>query len=214
MKPDWLPPGVVPFVDPPPPVAAWQGNVWTPCPASALEYVGVAPRKDHLEQGITPEEAILRGIAPRTPTPGEYKDWVERFPGLASPCWWVTEDFASGGYNCFGYVIALEAVKKGDTIRNWEPANLPLDGSVDKYDVFFGMFGYTRIPEPAGTNVPPAARIAWFDGPHVALRSDYRFKGEDLWESKLGLYQLRILHSLRAVEGDEYGKLMRWYRLS
>lgn len=226
--PEPAPPGTVPLTGPPPPAidpktTEWQGNPHMPCPASALEYAGgvLVTRPDAVNFNSVlveaQDEVIILGIKPRPPTLSEYKSVVDWLPGLASVCWWVTEDFSVGGYNCFGHVIAREAVAKGDKIRVLEPANeIPVqaEGStVDPYDLFLGRFGYTRMSEPAN-KVPSAARIAWFTGPHVALRSDYRYQGEDLWESKLGTFQLRILHLLRAIEGQEYGTVARWYRIS
>jgi hypothetical protein len=229
MPPGPEPPGTVPLTGPPPPAidpkaTEWQGNPWMPCPASALEYIGTGPRVSkptsvnfNSVPADAQDEVIILGIEPRPPSPSEYKAVVDWLPGLARICWWVTEDFSVGGYNCFGYVVAREAVARGDKIRVLEPANeipVRVEGStIDTYDAFFGRFGYTRMPDPPGT-VPQPGRIAWFTEAHVALRSDYRYQGEDLWESKLGTFRLRILHPLRAIESQEYGRVARWYRIA
>ncbi len=223
------PPGTVPLTGPPPPASSpdvipWQGNPWRSCPASELEYIGPTPKvakPASVDFNSVPAETqdatIILGIEPRPPTPDEYRTIVGLCSGLADSCWWITEDFSVGGYNCFGHVVAREAAAAGDKLRSRYPANevaKHVEGSLDTYDTFFGKYGYTRFPEPATDAVPPSARIAWYSGPHVALRSDYAYKGAVLWESKLGEFQVRILHALRAVEGGEYGDLGWWYRIA
>jgi hypothetical protein len=201
----------------------WQGNVWNPCPASELDFIGVGRkvRKPHSVKfghvrADKQNAVIIRGIAPRPPNVGEYKDTVDKFAGLAKTCWWMTDDFSGslGSYNCYGYVIAREAVEKGENVRVCEPGweIPPNNESLKAYDTFFGLYGYVRIPEPVGTEIPQLARIAWFSEKHVALRSDYGYKGEDQWESKIGNDGYRILHPLRALEKGLYGDVVHWYR--
>jgi hypothetical protein len=166
----------------------------------------------------TQDATIILGIEPRPPTPDEYRTMVGLCAGLADSCWWITEDFSAGGYNCFVHVVAREAKAKGEKVRSRYPANevaKHVAGSIATYDTFFDKYGYARIKEePATDVVPPSARIAWYSGEHVALRSDYAYKGAVLWESKLGEFQMRIIHPLRAVEGGEYGTLGWWYRIA
>lgn len=120
----------------------------------------------------------------------------DAWPGLKGKCWWYLGP-PGGGYNCYGHCL-----REDGEPRVVEPG---LQAG-ETFDDFFRAHGY----EPSG----PSGDIALFSESHVARRSSYSFGGQQLWESKLSREAPLILHELKDIEGDAFGKVIAFYARS
>jgi hypothetical protein len=126
-------------------------------------------------------------------TAWERTDIENPWPGLRGKCWWYLGDPA-GGYNCLGYCLREEG-----------GATAPEPGlqTIEAWDAYFLERGYERT---SGTG-----DIAMFSKNHFARRSQYKFAGVQLWESKLSREAPLILHELKDIEGDAFGEVVAYY---
>src|SRR5581483_6806305 len=140
-------------------------------------------------------------------------DAMERhFPNLASAGYAVTSEQAAS-YNCLAWAL-------GDTQHWWEPINYPFgyywprraprDNTVQAWTVVFQLYGFelcdTADLEPDYEKV---AIYALPDGTpgHAALQL-----ADGTWTSKLGRDEDISHRTLSALEGDEYGTVVRFLR--
>lgn len=123
-------------------------------------------------------------------------DVEDPWPNLKGKCWWYLGG-PNGGYNCYGYALQKE---EGE-LTVLEPGLQTLE----QYDAYFAKYGYARTSG--------SGDIALFSKSHAAHRSEYKFAGRQLWESKLSREAPLILHELSDIEGDAFGEVMAYYTL-
>jgi hypothetical protein len=128
------------------------------------------------------------------------------FPGLKSTPYRVTSP-ASPLYNCISWAA-------GDAARWWEPdpdgvyywpTGAPREDSIESYTAAFLACGFETCDSPISE--PGFEKVALFAdaaGPTHAARQ----LADGSWTSKLGLLQ-DISHELEALEGQEYGTVIR-----
>lgn len=156
--------------------------------------------------GIKPEDKVfvnewfpkllakeLVGRKPTTFESGELSHW---FPNLETNEKWRVTGEACQSYNCIAWSVGVT----GDWL--W-----PGD-HVDSFDKMYLSYGY--VPLSAGES-KNNADIAYWETTDGASTHGCRRVAGDIWESKLGS-SLRILHTLKDLEGDVYGYSVKFYR--
>ncbi|MBI4349421.1 MAG: hypothetical protein HY553_21470 [Elusimicrobia bacterium] len=145
-------------------------------------------------------EAARAARAPgRAPTAEERAALEEWFPALARPGDWRVTAETDPAYNCFAWAV-------GVTDRR-----LHADGDyLEQFDEFFLAYGLA--PLGPGESLELAEVAAYAIG-GVITHAARRASG-GLWESKIGIEwpSPRILHRLDELEGDNYGRIARFYR--
>jgi RHS repeat-associated protein len=134
----------------------------------------------------TPAEAPKKG---RDPTPEEREELEEVFPGLEGTPWTITEE-ATDDYNCISLTVDVKD-------RPIYPQS-----TMEAQDSFYAKKGFVFTSEEHAT-------IAVFAKNGVPQHGAVRVQG-NWYESKLGEGP-QIVHPLRAVEGEIYGKVTRFY---
>lgn len=138
-------------------------------------------------------------------TPSKGDPLLQAFPGLAVEGYQVTSP-ADPSYNCIAWAA-------GDDRRWWEPA--PLGGfywppglprgsgeyTMDNYKAAFAQLGFQECSDSSlEAGVEKVAIFAVGGQPKHAARQ----LASGWWTSKLGRVE-DIAHTLKAVEGNEYG---------
>ena len=131
------------------------------------------------------------------------RDLHNRFPGLKANCWWYLTSTEDGSYNCYGYSLAAGRRGMGNIDPHIDQVEVnPGKTNVERAQSYFDRKGYSYSPQDG--------EIAYFSEGHVAFKSQHRFQGRQLWESKLGVGPL-ILHELEHLEGGKYGDVVAFF---
>jgi len=136
------------------------------------------------------------GLIGRAPTEYEVSQLTEWFPNLAENKNLRVTGEACGSYNCISWSVGITG--------SWE---WPGDG-VDTFDKFYLSYGYIPL---AVVESSDTAEVAYWESADGDSTHGCRHVAGDIWESKLG-GSLRILHTLKDLEGDTYGYMKKLYR--
>lgn len=138
---------------------------------------------------------LAAGQIGRAPTEFERKKVENWFPKLKGRDHWRVTGEACEAYSCVSWAVGVtdEWLWPGDEREDFE--------------AFFPGYGYLQVPFDAPES---AGEIAYFEGPVGPTHASRRVAGE-IWESKLGS-SLRILHTLRDLDGGSYGHVAGFYR--
>jgi hypothetical protein len=137
-------------------------------------------------------------------------DYRPAFPGLTDDNHKKTSDF-DPRYNCIGWAAGTKLFwwpKPAQGMNRYWPPGVPQNETIEAFVKAFEFKGYTECAD--GSFEAGFEKVALFaknDVPkHAARQVD-----EYCWTSKLGSH-FDIEHELKSVEGDHYGKVVRYLK--
>ncbi len=133
-----------------------------------------------------------------------------KFPDLQAWGYEVTSAI-NAEYNCIAHAVQ-------DDTRNWWPSEegtgywppgAPREETVEAFVTAFQSLGFVVCDD--GAYEPEYEKLALFADEEGAPTHMARQVDADLWTSKMGKHH-DISHPLEAVEGSEYGRVVRYLK--
>ena len=131
------------------------------------------------------------------------------FPGLSSSSYRITSP-ATGAYNCIGWAAGDSTAwwwpdDDPDNDAAYWPRDVPREETIAAFVAAFGTLGYV----PCGDEILEAGfkKVAIYATTNDRSQHAAKQLAEGSWSSKLGTRE-DIEHSLHALEGDIYGRVI------
>ncbi len=152
-----------------------------------------------------------------TPNKEEIEKLTEKFPNLHENEWSKTGEatgiWGPNAYNCYAWSLCRDDIgwieQIIDALGN---NNKILD--VEDFDNFYKNKGYTVCGNSLTECNPEyeKRKIAIFCKDGKPMHAAKEAEDENWWESKLGS-NIRIMHKLGQLEGEQYGEVCRCYHI-